>query len=115
MTVDSFVAYLEDQAGSALRVVTWYAGDDFGGLYVREDLDRLAVIERVRFLWERLQRAEGPIEGSPLEALGEERAMVQVRDEVIILRFPLERNQGLVASIDVDGGAEPAWLRDGLL
>lgn len=106
MASDQFVDYLEDQAGPALRVVTWYAEDDYGGLYIRGDLDREAVIDRVRFLSERLIRADGPIEGSPLEALGEQQAMVQVRENVVILRFPLEKTKGIVVSMDVDAARD---------
>lgn len=102
MTAEQFLEYLQSQAGPALRVVSWYDADDCGDLYVRDDLDRQAVIERVSFLSERLQRGSGPIEGSPLEALGDEWATVQVRDKAIILRFPLGRTQGLLVSIDVE-------------
>lgn len=47
-------------------------------------------------------QADAPVEGSPLEELGESKAMVQVREHVVILRFPMERNKGLVVSLDVE-------------
>lgn len=106
MPIDEFVEFLEDQAGSSLRVVTWYAEDDFGGLYLRSDLDREAVVERVRHLSERLMRADAPIEGSPLEELGEEEATVQVREHAVILRFPLDGTEGLIVSLDVDAARD---------
>lgn len=106
MTVDAFMDHLREEAGSALRVVSWYAADDFGGLYVRDDLDREAVVERTRYLAQRLTGRPDAARGSPLENLGEERAMVQVREEAVILRFPVAADRGLVVTLDVDAARD---------
>lgn len=106
MTVDAFLDNLREEAGSSLRVVSWYAADEFGGLYVRDDLDREAVVERTRFLAERLTGQPDDTSDTPLEALGEERAMVQVRGEAVILRFPVEVDRGLVVTLDADAARD---------
>lgn len=106
VTLDAFMDHLREEAGSALRVVSWYAADDFGGLYVRDDLDREAVVERTRFLAERLMGRPPNARGSPMEELGQERAMVQVREQAVILRFPVEADRGLVVTLDVDAARD---------
>lgn len=106
MTVDALLDYLREEAGSALRVVIWYTADDFGGLYVRDDLDREAVVDRARYLSERLTIGPDPLDGSPMESLGEERAMVQVREEAVIIRFPVTADRGLVVSLDVEAARD---------
>lgn len=102
MAIDAFIDHLRDRTGGSLRVVSWYTADDFGALYSRSDLDQEAVKERVRVLSERLIHGERETGSNPLGALGREQAMVQVREEVVILRFPLENDGGLVAILDVD-------------
>lgn len=101
MSVDRFVDHLQDRAGEALRVVAWYTEDSSGGLYIRPDLDRPAVKERMRYLADRLHDRDADRE-NPLTELGDEEAMVQVREDVVILRFPLDRETGLVVSMNVD-------------
>ncbi|MFB6352763.1 MAG: hypothetical protein ABEJ92_01635 [Halobacteriales archaeon] len=100
MPLDEFLEYLKRRAGPALRVVMWYAGDDFGELYVRSDLPRDVIATRSRHLAETLTAASDGSAESPLDELGEEAAMVQVRTEVVIIRFPLDGDRGIMASLD---------------
>lgn len=77
-------------------------------MYFRTDLDRDTVIQRVRYLTNRLQAFGSPQEDAdPLQELGDELAMVQGREGAVILRFPLEEQKGIVVSLDIDAAFNP--------
>lgn len=99
--MDEFLELLERRAGRSLRVVSWYDETDHGIWYVREDLDRAIVEDRMAFLSERLVDG-GPVLEPSLEALGPEQAMVQIREQAVILRFPMGDRQGIVVSLDIE-------------
>jgi hypothetical protein len=100
MPVDELIAYLRDRAGDALRVVSWYAEDDWGTLYVRDDLDRREVAARVDYVAHQLSDRVGDAADHPLAAMGREQAMVQVREDAVVIRFAIERGAGLLVSLD---------------
>lgn len=75
VTLDDFVDSIQDEAGAALRVVTWYAGGEFSELYLRDNLDWNAIVDRTQFLAGRQSDSEAIHEDGPLEDLGEELAI----------------------------------------
>ena len=98
MAYEELVGYLSDRAGDALRVVCWYTSADWGTIYVRDDLDRARVEDRVDFVVHQLsgrRRSSRP----PLADLGPEQAMVQVREDVVIIRFATDSG-GILVSLD---------------
>lgn len=102
MAVDDFLDHLQRQAGEALRVATWYTAEDFGMIYTRADLDREAVYRRAQSLSNRLMATDGHDQTNFMDELGEELAMVQVREDAVIVRFPLRNQKGVVVSMDID-------------
>lgn len=102
MPVDDLVDYLQYRADDALRVISWYSDDDWGTLYVRDDLDRVEVEERIDFVATKLSTPGRNREEHPLAPLGEEQAMVQVRENAVIIRFSMEEEGGILVSLDTE-------------
>lgn len=93
--------YLQDRAGSALRVVSRYTPSGYEIHFLRDDLDPEAVEDRIESLSGRVTPTDTP-QDEPLTELGEELAMVQLRDEAVIVRFPLDEPGRLFVSMDVE-------------
>lgn len=99
MPLDELLEYLQDRAGDALRVIGWYSDDDWGTLFVRDDLDRDAVQNRLDYIAHQLSNRRGS-KGDPLAPLGDEQAMVQVRERAVVIRFPMAGEGGILVSLD---------------
>jgi hypothetical protein len=106
MAIDELVDYVKDRAGGTLRVVNWYTEDDYGTLYIREDLDPEEVEKRVRAVSDRLTTVPTSETNEPLDALGDKKATVQVRENVVILHFPTDKEEGILVSLEDDAARD---------
>lgn len=102
MPLEELLEYLQTRAGDALRVISWYSDDDWGTLFVRDDLDRDNVEDRVDYSSHQLSNRRRSWRGDPLAELGDEQAMVQVREKAVIIHFPMEGEGGIFVSLDTD-------------
>lgn len=97
-----FTEYLRERAGDSLRVISWYSDQSWGTLYVRDDLDRDVIERRVEFVSNVSLSENSTVETDPLGELGEQQAMVQVRQKAVIIRFPMNGRGGLFVSLDAE-------------
>lgn len=102
MQLASFLEFLQDQAGEALRGVAWYRDREAELIYLRDDLDLEAVQSRVTATHKALTWDLGPPTPTELDTLGAELATVSVRESAVLVHLPVEQRYGVVVGLEPD-------------
>lgn len=95
--------YLSKRASDAFRGLARYESDDVEVLHTRADLGRADMYDRAQAIHRAVQSRDGE---SVLDELGAAYATVQMREDAVILHFPMGDGRGYLV------GLEPQIARD---
>lgn len=91
--------YLSRRASDGFRGLARYEGDDVEVLHTRRDLGRTEMYERARAIHRAVQLRDGE---SVLDELGAAYATVQLREDAVILHFPMGDARGYLVGLEPD-------------
>ena len=94
------IEFLESRAGDSLRVVGRYNGETCTLEYVREDLPREEIRDRVDALRANITWSWNPPGHPTVEKLGTKQASLQVRKKAVILHLPLGEERGVLIGLE---------------
>jgi hypothetical protein len=98
--IAELIDYLESRAGDSLRAVGRYSGETCSLEYVRDDLPREKIRDRLETIQTNLTWSWNPPEGSALEELGPKSASLQVREAAVVLHLPVEERKGIIIGLE---------------
>lgn len=91
--------YLSRRASDAFRGLAQYDGDDLDVRYARDDLGHDEMYERA----EVIHRAVRPRDDTnALDELGATRATIQMREDAVVLHFPVDEDVGYLVGLEPD-------------
>ena len=105
--LNEFVTYLQDRVGDSLRAVGRYNADGVELGYVRDDLSKSAVTERLETVANNITDTWS--NETPLEALGRAYTSLQIREKAIILHISRSPGSGVIFAVEPEIGRD---LRD---
>jgi hypothetical protein len=99
-TDDELVAFVEERAGEALRVIAEIEQPDYTVHHRRDDLRRDAVVERMNRIHGERTVAWNMGTGDALAGVGEKRASVEIREEAVIVHLLVENGRRYVLEFE---------------
>ena len=97
---DQLAIYLERRAGDSLRAVIRYTGSEFSLAYLRDDISKPKFLPRMEEVLLNITKS-GPNRNRAItEEFGPLQASVHVREKGVFLHFPVEREKGIVVSLE---------------
>ena len=97
---DRLRTYLEGRARENLRAVVRYTENDYSLAYLRDDISQPRFLRRMEEVLLNITKS-GPNRNQALtEEFGLLEASVHVREKGVILHFPIERDEGVVVSLE---------------
>lgn len=94
------VDFLQDRAGNYLRAVGWYEKKTVELGYLRRDLSRDVMQQRLEEVHEHITWSWNPPESATIQGLGAKRASLQVREQAVILHLPINTEKGVVVGLE---------------
>ena len=97
---DRLSTYIKSRAGDNLRAVIRYSKSEYSLAYLRHDISEPNFLRRMEEVLLNITKS-GPNRNQALtEELGPLEASVHVREKGVILHFPIERENGVVISLE---------------
>ena len=92
--------YLERRAGDTLRAVIRYSKSEYSLTYLRDDIPEPKFLPRMEEVLLNITKG-GPNRNQALtEEFGPLEASVHVREQGVILHFPVEQDKGVLVSLE---------------
>lgn len=102
---NELVAFAYDQAGGNLRTIVHYGKDTYDVMYLRDDLTYPDVLDRLEEVLTNLSNSNSVTGFNVSSELGQLEASIHVREQGVILNFPLRRG-GVLISLEPESAGQ---------
>ena len=110
---DRLSTYIEGRARENLRAVVRYSNNEYSLTYLRDDISESKFLQRMEEVLVNITKG-GPNRGKALtEEFGPLEASVHVREQGVILHFPIEQGTGIIVSLEPGAARQlSTFIRD---
>jgi len=104
---EELASFLEQRAGDSLRAVGHYSAEEYGVVYLREDLRQQYTDDEIEGIVEELRwESFGKSNQEGQFHLGELNCSIKAFEEAVVMHFPSDGKHGTLVSLDSEAAQD---------